>query len=93
MSLVWTLIASFLYLEIGIVLLLVLPLASPIRWQKFFRSRFLAMLSKQAQIYFYMVLAVLFIFVLEALREMRKYSHHGRPWNFYFGLMTYLTFG
>ena len=78
MSLVWTLIASFLYLEIAIVLLLVLPIASPMRWQRFFRSRFLAMLSQQAQVYFYMLLAVLFIFVLEALREMRKYSHHGK---------------
>lgn len=77
MSLVWTLIASFLYIEIAIVLLLVLPLASPMRWQKIFRSRFLAMLGSQAQVYFYMLLAILVIFVLEALREMNKYSHHG----------------
>lgn len=86
MSLVWTLIAGFLYSEIAIVLLLVLPLASPMRWQRLFRSRFLAMLSKQAQVYFYMLLAVLFIFVLEALREMNKYSHHGRRRVSYFWL-------
>lgn len=76
MSLVWTLIASFLYVEIAVVLLLVLPLASPQRWQRFFRSRFLAMLTGQAQTYFYLLLGVLVLFVLEAIREMRKYSHH-----------------
>ncbi|XP_055696540.1 B-cell receptor-associated protein 31 [Lutzomyia longipalpis] len=75
MSLVWTLIASFLYAEIAVVLLLVLPVASPSRWQRFFRSRFLAMLGRQAQMYFYLLLAVLVVFLIEAVREMRKYSH------------------
>lgn len=76
MSLIWTLIATFLYAEIAIVLLLVLPVASPYRWQKFFKSRFLAMLGRQAQMYFYLLLGVLTLFILEAIREMRKYSHH-----------------
>nr|XP_029713036.1 B-cell receptor-associated protein 31-like isoform X4 [Aedes albopictus] len=75
MSLVWSLIASFLYVEIFIVLMLVLPVASPQRWQRFFKSRFLAMLSRQAQTYFYLLLFVLVLFLLEAIREMRKYSH------------------
>lgn len=75
MSLVWSLIASFLYVEIFIVMLLVLPVASPQRWQRFFKSRFLAMLSSQAQTYFYLLLFVLVLFLLEAIREMRKYSH------------------
>ncbi|XP_021705395.1 B-cell receptor-associated protein 31 isoform X2 [Aedes aegypti] len=77
MSLVWSLIASFLYVEIFIVLMLVLPVASPQRWQRFFKSRFLAMLSRQAQTYFYLLLFVLVLFLLEAIREMRKYSHVG----------------
>lgn len=77
MSLVWSLIASFLYVEIVIVLMLVLPVASPQRWQRFFKSRFLAMLSRQAQTYFYLLLFVLVLFLLEAIREMRKYSHVG----------------
>ncbi|XP_058834112.1 B-cell receptor-associated protein 31-like isoform X2 [Topomyia yanbarensis] len=75
MSLVWSLIASFLYVEIFIVLLLVLPVASPRRWQRFFKSRFLEMLSRQAHTYFYLLLFVLVLFLLEAIREMRKYSH------------------
>uniref|UniRef100_A0A2M3Z0S3 Endoplasmic reticulum transmembrane protein n=1 Tax=Anopheles braziliensis TaxID=58242 RepID=A0A2M3Z0S3_9DIPT len=74
MTLVWGIIASFLYVEIFIVLLLVLPLRSPQQWHRFFKSRFLAMLSRQAQTYFYLLLAVLVLFLLEAIREMRKYS-------------------
>ncbi|XP_052872082.1 B-cell receptor-associated protein 31 [Anopheles cruzii] len=74
MTLVWGIIASFLYVELFIVLLLVLPLRSPQQWHRFFKSRFLAMLSRQAQTYFYLLLAVLVLFLLEAIREMRKYS-------------------
>lgn len=77
MSLVWTIIASFLYVEIFIVLMLVLPVASPTRWQKFFKSRFLAMMNRQAQMYFYLLLGVLVLFLLEAIREMKKYSGTG----------------
>jgi len=74
MSLVWTLIATFLYAEIFVVLLLVLPLASPYKWNRFFKSKFLAMLRAQAHIYFVLILGVLVLFLLEAIREMRKYS-------------------
>ncbi|XP_063698713.1 B-cell receptor-associated protein 31 [Culicoides brevitarsis] len=75
MSLIWGIIAGFLYFEIVIVLLLTLPLASPTKWARLFRSRFFGMLRNQAQIYFYLLLAILVIFLLEAIREMRKYSH------------------
>lgn len=78
MSIVWTLIASFLYVEILVVLLLVLPVASPSKWQRFFKSRFLAVLSRQAQIYFYLLVGVLVLFLLEAIREIRKYSNIGK---------------
>lgn len=74
MSLQWTLIASFLYVEVFIVLLLVLPVASPKRWQRLFKSRFLQSLSNQASVYFLVLLAILVLFLLDAIREMRKYS-------------------
>lgn len=74
MSLTWSIIAGFLYIEVTIVLLLVLPLFSASKWNRFFKSRFLAAFARQAQIYFYLVLGVLVIFLLEAIREMRKYS-------------------
>jgi B-cell receptor-associated protein 31 len=48
------------------------------RWNRFFKSKFLSALSRQAQIYFYLVLGVLVIFLLEAIREMQKYSNMGK---------------
>lgn len=74
MSLQWTLIAGFLYTEIVVVLLLVLPIISPKRWQKIFKSRFLASLKNQASIYFLMLLGILILFLLDAIREIHKYS-------------------
>ncbi|XP_014216811.1 B-cell receptor-associated protein 31 [Copidosoma floridanum] len=75
MSLQWTLIATFLYAEIAVVLLLVLPIASPQRWHRLFKSRFLQSLGQQASIYFLVLLAILVLFLLDAIREMRKYSN------------------
>lgn len=75
MSLQWTIIAGFLYVEIAIVLLLVLPVASPRRWSSFFKSRFLQGLHQQAGVYFMILLAILVLFLLDAIREMRKYSN------------------
>uniref|UniRef100_A0A6P7H3L4 Endoplasmic reticulum transmembrane protein n=1 Tax=Diabrotica virgifera virgifera TaxID=50390 RepID=A0A6P7H3L4_DIAVI len=75
MSLQWTIIAGFLYAEIAVVLLLVLPVASPRRWNSFFKSKFLQGLQKQAGFYFLMLLGILVLFLLDAIREMRKYSN------------------
>ncbi|XP_066260375.1 B-cell receptor-associated protein 31 [Euwallacea similis] len=75
MSIQWTLIAGFLYVEIGVVLLLVLPVASPRRWNAIFKSRFLQALQRQAGMYFLILLGILILFLLDAIREMRKYSH------------------
>lgn len=75
MSIQWTIIASFLYLEVAVVLLLVLPVANPKRWQRIFRSRFLAVLNSQASLYFSVLLFVLVLFLLDAIREMMKYSN------------------
>lgn len=74
MSLQWTIIATFLYFEIAVVLLLVLPVASPQRWRKIIKSRFLNALSNQASFYFLVLLSILVLFFLDAIREMRKYS-------------------
>lgn len=75
MSLQWTLIAGFLYSEIVIVLLLVLPIASPKKWNSFFKSKFLQGLKRQAGMYFLILLGILVLFLLDAVREMRKYSN------------------
>lgn len=78
MSLQWVLIAGFLYVEIAIVLLLVLPVASPKRWNSLFKSRFLQGLQQQAGIYFGFLLFILVLFLLDAIREMSKYSNVGK---------------
>lgn len=74
MSLQWGLIAGFLYTEIATVLLLISPLLSPTQWQKFFRSRFLTILRERASVYFLFLMGILILFLLDAIREMRKYS-------------------
>lgn len=75
MSLQWTLVASVLYVEIAVVLLLVIPWLSPRKWQVLFKSRFLQVLSQQAQWYFGFLVLILALFLLDAIREMRKYSN------------------
>lgn len=74
MSLQWTLIAGFLYVEILVVLLLLLPIISPLTWQRFFKSKFLKRLTNQATFFFLLLLGILVLFLLDAIREMRKYS-------------------
>nr|QBH73438.1 bcr-associated protein [Thermobia domestica] len=74
MSIQWTIIATFLYVEIVVVLLLIFPIISPQRWQKIFKSRFLQSLASQASVYFFVLFATLILFFLDAIREMRKYS-------------------
>jgi len=74
MSFQWGLIASFLYFEIFIVCLLLLPFISAQRWQKLFKSRFMRGLGQQVYIYFYVVLAFLILCLIDAVREMRKYD-------------------
>lgn len=75
MSLQWTLIAGFLYLEIFVTLILVLPVASPQRWTRLLNSSFVKTLRSQAQWYFFLILVILVLFLLDAIREMRKYSN------------------
>lgn len=89
MSLQWTLIAGFLYTEIAIVLLLVLPVASARRWNKLFKSKFLQGLQRQAGVYFMILLGILILFLLDAIREMRKYSNQGKVCHFHDLLFLY----
>merc|ERR1712062_462685 len=70
----WTLIAGFLYAEIGTILLLLVPFISTKMWNKVFKSRFLRGLESQLIYYFYVLVAILILFFLDAIREMQKYS-------------------
>ncbi|VVC33350.1 B-cell receptor-associated protein 29/31 [Cinara cedri] len=75
MSLQWTIIATFLYFEVGVLILFLVPYMSAKRWSSLFRSRFYQALSAQAQWYFTFLLCILVLFLLDSIREMRKYSN------------------
>ncbi|XP_014676001.1 PREDICTED: B-cell receptor-associated protein 31-like [Priapulus caudatus] len=74
MSLQWTVIATFLYAEIGMVILLMIPFISVQRWRKIFKSRLLSYVESHAYIYYWSVCVFQFIMMLDAIREMRKYG-------------------
>jgi B-cell receptor-associated protein 31 len=75
MSLQWSLVAGFLYVEIVVLLIMLLPYISPQRWLKIFRSRILHSLGAQTALYFYGLIGLLCLLFLDAIREMRKYSN------------------
>lgn len=75
MSIQWTFIAGYLYFEIAVVIIMILPIFSPRRWNQFFKSRLFSMFQQHAAVYFYVLLGVLSLFLMDAVREMRKYSH------------------
>merc|ERR1712045_1088738 len=74
MSLHWTLIAGFLYGEIGVLFILLIPFISNKRWRQLFKSRFLKGIDSQFIYYFYILVAILILFFLDAIREMNKYG-------------------
>merc|ERR1712153_98699 len=76
MSLHWSLIAGFLYVEIGVMFLFLIPFISNKRWSQLFKSRFLKAVENQLVYYFYIVVAILVLFFLDAIREMSKYSEN-----------------
>merc|ERR1711973_941524 len=59
MSLHWTLIAGFLYAEIGALLLLLLPFISPRMWNKLIKSKLLKGIEIQFIYYFYVLVTIL----------------------------------
>lgn len=75
MSIQWTLIAGVMYAELAVTVLLLIPLISPARWHTIFKSRFLRSIGNMSHIYFKVFLGILSLFFLDAIREMRKYSH------------------
>jgi len=74
MSVQWTLVATFLYAELAVVVLLLLPFISARTWQKFFKSRFLKSLENQANLYFTVFIIILALLFVDSIREMSKYS-------------------
>lgn len=74
MTIQWTFVAAFLYAEIAVICVLLLPFISPTIWQSIFRSRLCNFVADKANFFFTIILAVLVLFFLDSIREMRKYS-------------------
>lgn len=74
MTLQWTFVATCLYIEVFIILLLMMPFISPPRWQTIFRSRIVSSVKSYANLYFNIFIFVLLLLFFESIREVRKYS-------------------
>ncbi|XP_077091257.1 B-cell receptor-associated protein 29 [Siphateles boraxobius] len=75
MTLQWTAVASFLYVEIGVLVIFCLPFVSPQRWQRIFKWRIWNSLSQFWNKGFLTMIVILIVLFLDALREVRKYSN------------------
>ncbi|KAI1882275.1 hypothetical protein AGOR_G00249000 [Albula goreensis] len=74
MTLQWTAVAFFLYMEIGVLLIFCLPFISAKRWQTVFN---LSIWNKVARFWnkgFLTMIIILIVLFLDAVREVRKYS-------------------
>ncbi|KAF6090075.1 B cell receptor associated protein 31 [Phyllostomus discolor] len=74
MSLQWTAVATFLYAEVFVVLLLCIPFISPKRWQKVFKSRLVELVVTYSNTFFVVLIVILVLLFIDAIREIRKYD-------------------
>lgn len=74
MSLQWTLVATFLYTEIAVVILLLLPFISPTRWNSIFQSSAIKTFKSTSHYYFRFSVGILFLLFVDAVRSVRHYT-------------------
>ncbi|XP_073349656.1 B-cell receptor-associated protein 29 [Pagrus major] len=74
MTLQWTAVALFLYVEIGILVILCIPFISARRWQRIFHLRIWGSLAQFWNKVFLTMIIILIVLFLDAVREVRKYS-------------------
>ncbi|KPP74811.1 B-cell receptor-associated protein 29-like, partial [Scleropages formosus] len=74
MTLQWTAVASFLYAEIVVLLILCLPFISPHRWRKIFNFNIWNRIAPYWNKGFLTMIIILIVLFLDAVREVRKYS-------------------
>ncbi|XP_058047737.1 tRNA-dihydrouridine(20a/20b) synthase [NAD(P)+]-like isoform X3 [Ahaetulla prasina] len=70
----WGVVAAFLYGEIALLLLLCLPLVSPVRWNKIFMISVWNKIASYWNKTFLTIIVILIVLFLDAVREVRKYS-------------------
>ncbi|KAJ8377409.1 hypothetical protein AAFF_G00260690 [Aldrovandia affinis] len=80
MTLQWMVVAIFLYVEVGVLLLFCLPFISAKRWQSVFNLGIWNRLARFWNKFFLAMIIVLIVLFIDAVREMRKYSvsEHGK---------------
>lgn len=74
MTLQWTAVATFLYAEIGLILIFCLPFIPPQRWQKIFSFNVWGKIASFWNKAFLSIIVLLIVLFLDAVREVRKYS-------------------
>ncbi|XP_016054608.1 PREDICTED: B-cell receptor-associated protein 29 [Miniopterus natalensis] len=74
MTLQWTAVATFLYAEIGLILVFCLPFIPPQRWQKIFSFNVWGKIASFWNKAFLSIIVLLIVLFLDAVREVRKYS-------------------
>ncbi|KAM8820142.1 B-cell receptor-associated protein 29 [Eudromia elegans] len=74
MTFQWTAVASFLYGEIAVILVLCLPFVSPVRWQKIFAFSLWSKLAVFWNKAFLTIIVLLIVLFFDAIREVKKYS-------------------
>ncbi|XP_071380288.1 B-cell receptor-associated protein 29-like [Centroberyx affinis] len=74
MTLQWTAVAFFLYVEIAVILILCLPFISAQRWRSVFNWRIWNWLSPYWNKGFFTMIMILIVLFLDAVREVQKYS-------------------
>ncbi|XP_072318615.1 B-cell receptor-associated protein 29 [Eucyclogobius newberryi] len=74
MTLQWTVVALFLYVEMGVLLILCIPFISPRRWRSIFHLRIWGFLARFWNKVFLTMIIILIVLFCDAVREVRKYS-------------------
>ncbi|XP_060901745.1 tRNA-dihydrouridine(20a/20b) synthase [NAD(P)+]-like [Labrus mixtus] len=74
MTLQWTAVALFLYVEMGVLVILCLPFISAKRWVSIFQLRIWGFMSRFWNKVFLTMIIILIVLFLDAVREVRKYS-------------------
>uniref|UniRef100_A0A8C2XA60 Endoplasmic reticulum transmembrane protein n=2 Tax=Cyclopterus lumpus TaxID=8103 RepID=A0A8C2XA60_CYCLU len=74
MTLQWTVVALFLYVEMGILVMLCLPFISARRWQSIFQLKIWSCVTRFWNKVFLTMIIILIVLFLDAVREVRKYS-------------------
>ncbi|XP_032763508.1 B-cell receptor-associated protein 29 [Rattus rattus] len=74
MTIQWAAVASFLYAEIGLILIFCLPFISPQRWHKIFSFSVWTKIASFWNKAFLTIIILLVVLFLDAVREVKKYS-------------------